>query len=195
MRRPLMKPNVYTDVRLRAGTGFLIPVLAGQVVQTLHTVIARHPNQFALAFPKSKGGELPTPGQCIRVFATDLAFLEGLINALEDSPFFSATVIEKVRDVPENWAGPWVSYERFRIPSRRGKGTPEQLSKRQRLRHKRLEESRTLPFLKIHSGSTGQRVVLTFSTRTSSNCDGGGEPDAYGLSRPETTVWLPLITS
>ncbi len=188
-----MKPNVYADISLRANTGLLIPVLAGRVVEALHPAMARHPGCFALAFPYAKQGPTTTPGHHVRVFATDRTLLEGALDIIECETLRECVHAGRIRDVPADWAGNFVAYERFRIPSRRGKGTPEQMSKRQRIRHKRLAQARDLPFVKVHSKSTGQLAVLTFTTLIAPNKGLSGQPDAYGLSRPQATVWLPFI--
>jgi CRISPR-associated endoribonuclease Cas6/Csy4 subtype I-F len=189
----MMKPEAYVDIELRAGMGVTIPVLAGQVVQALHPGFQQSPGQFALAFPDLKVGETPTPGHRVRVFALSRAGLETLLDGLETPSRKDWLHVGRIRAVPQDWGGSWVAYERFRIPSRQGKGTPAQQEKRARLRRQRFGAARSLAFLKVHSASTGQLAVVTFHCRRQEKPGEAGLSDGYGLSRPSSQVWLPAL--
>lgn len=186
-----MMPNVWMDVRLRPGMGVTVPVLAGLAVQAAHGVMARHPDTVALLFPKMISGQNPTPGFCIRLFAQDVAAITAVAEAVCCPALAGCMEPGGVQRVSTPWSGSIVCCERFRIPARAGRGTPAQLEKRQRLRHKRLAEARMLPFLRVYSASTQQTVTLTLRQGKSTGAELGGCPDAYGLSRPSHTVWLP----
>ena len=189
-----MKPKVHMDLALQPGMGVTIPVLAGLAIQSIHGVLARHPGSVALWFPKMKAGENPTPGFSLRLFAETGEDLERAVLALRQPRYADLVKLGPVQAVPDAWAGPWVICERFRIPSRKGKGNAEQMQKRQRIRMKRLAEARQLPFVRVRSGSTGQAVTLTLTSRQAPSAPNpGGDPDSYGLSRPQSQVWLPKL--
>lgn len=196
-----MVPEYYADIRL---AGKFLPYNASRVIRRLHELIAQHPDTYALTFPHMKtgnlSGELPEIGNVVRVFASnreavDLALdhLEIGLNGKESSSH--GLQVGRVRPVPDNHDGAWVSYQRFRIPARRGKSEQHQ-EKRSRLRMKRLQEAKLLPYFILDSASTRQTFSLivnpvwrdTKPDHSVEHCDG------YGLSSNEHPVWLPDLT-
>jgi len=196
-----MKPDHYADIKL---SGKTIPVIAAKVARLLHTLMAEHPDTYALAFPGMKigtqAGEQPQIGSMIRLFASSTDAVEQALDRLElemltDSTQNTAPPIHtgRVRTVPADYRGPWVTYHRFRIPARRGKSEQHQ-EKRLRLRAKRIQEARVLPYLILQSASTRQTFSLIIQPQEHSiKTDSTGIPDGYGFSSKESPLYLPKL--
>jgi len=188
-----MRPEHYVDIVLRGGAGVTVPVLAGKTMQVLHGVYARTPGRFATALPAMKHGEAPTPGHIVRVFSESGDDLDRLADAVEGVRNLRAFLtVARIKRVPDDTDPRMEEYRRFRIPSRKGK-SPEHQEKRMRLRLRRVTESQEMPYVMLHSGSTGQSFSM-FVLRVSPSEPGTiGEPDSYGLSRSTVHVPLPVI--
>lgn len=184
-----MQPLIYTDLRILAGGSDqrrpgADPRATGLVFGALHQQFRRQPGQYAVAFP-SRHGHLAL----IRVFAEGRPQLDQLVAAVATAG--------SVRDyahigypqwVPADYAGPWLQYRRYRIPTRkadRHEGAP--------LRARRLAaaDARNLPYLLVRSGSTGQAFGLRFEVIPGAAQSGECQPDGYGLARASAPFSLP----
>ncbi|HQT42538.1 MAG TPA: type I-F CRISPR-associated endoribonuclease Cas6/Csy4 [Halothiobacillus sp.] len=200
-----MKPDHYADIEL---SGKSIPAIAAKVVQRLHPFMSEHKDTYALAFPGIRvgmeSGEQPRIGGCVRLFANSREAIEQALDHLEigivsGSDFVTEKQLSplihigRVRKVPDDYDGTWVTYHRFRIPSRRGKSEQHQ-EKRLKLRSRRLQESRVLPYLILQSASTRQTFSLIIQSQEHKVGTGiTGILDGYGFSSKEAPVYLPSL--
>ena len=189
-----MKPDHYADIILRSDAGVTIPVIAAQVMRVLHTCFQARPDTYALAFPEMKFGEDPKLGRVLRLFAGSQSEVEHALDQVEnDDRLKPFALIGRIRQVPADYDGGWVTYQRYRIPARRGK-SPTHQEKRLRLRAKKLDEARLLPYLILKSTSTQQTFSLIIEQQKHVLAlSRDGTPDVYGLSRKEAPVFLPTL--
>jgi hypothetical protein len=97
------------------------------------------------------------------------------------------------RSVPEDYAGPWRLYQRFRIPSRKAERIPGRS-----VRLKRINEAaaQDLPFFQMASKSNGGRFRLYWSTQPYADNELHTHepyPDSWGLSTTTNLVPIPDI--
>ena len=173
-----MKPLAYFDIEIRGaasgGAGQIpaLPVMA-RLIKVLHGIFSDHPGKYALALPGMRTGEHRHPGHVARVFADNRDQLHDVQDALQRNERIHGYVLYgRPVEVPENYAGKWIEYRRYRIP-----GTGSRLEK---CRDYRMQHADTLPYVRIGSKHTGQAFSLYFAVydgEKSENC----EPDSYGL--------------
>lgn len=185
-----MTPRAYFDIEIRgaasAGGGQIpaLPVMA-RLIKVLHGIFSDHPGKFALALPGMRTGEHRHPGHVVRVFADNRDNLRLVQGALQRNERIHGYVLYGwPAEVPQDYAGKWIEYRRYRIP-----GTRSRLEK---CRDYRLSHADTLPYVRLGSRSTGQAFSLYFAMydgEKSENC----EPDSYGLSIPTKRFCLPDI--
>jgi CRISPR-associated endoribonuclease Cas6/Csy4 subtype I-F len=189
-----MQPDYYADLTLRSAAGVTVPVIASAVMQILHSVFTENPNRYALAFPAMKMGDAPTPGHILRLFSESRDEIETASDRIEQNTRLSPFVITgRIRRTPEQYEGEWVEYQRYRVPARRGKSEEHQ-EKRLRLRAKRLEEARNLPYFLLSSASTQQSFSIMIQQHIyPSRIEPTGSTDSYGLSRKEAPLLLPRL--
>ena len=115
-----MNPRVYVDLRILPSGGDarapgVDPRASGLVFGAVHRHMRAHPGRFALALPDGRGFMA-----VLRVFADTREELDGLAEALQDSPLVrDYAVVGYPKRVPEDFDGPWLQYRRYRIPTRR----------------------------------------------------------------------------
>ncbi|MFM2056633.1 MAG: hypothetical protein RLY71_1018 [Pseudomonadota bacterium] len=186
-----MTPRVFVDLRMLPSGGDarvpgIDPRAAGLVFGAVHRHMRAHPGRFALALPEGRGFMA-----VLRVFADTRDELDALAEALHAVPTVrDYAVIGYPQRVPEDFDGAWLQYRRYRIPTRRADredGAP--------CRARRIEfaESQRLPYLLVHSASTGQsfglRVCVLAGTPNAQPC----APDSYGLARSSAPFSLPVL--
>ncbi|HEY1092702.1 MAG TPA: type I-F CRISPR-associated endoribonuclease Cas6/Csy4, partial [Burkholderiaceae bacterium] len=91
--------------------------------------------------------------------------------------------------VPEGFTGPWVSYRRYRIPSRRAERKAEG---NLRLRRIQTADAAELPYFSLRSQSNGQTWRLYVEARPAATAE-QAEPDAYGLATQSRPLALPRL--
>jgi len=189
-----MRPDYYADLTLRSAAGVTVPVIASAVMQILHSVFTENPNRYALAFPTMKTGDTPTPGHILRLFSESRDEIEAACDRIEQNTRLNAFVITgRIRRAPEQYEGEWIEYQRYRVPARRGKSEAHQ-EKRLRLRAKRLEEARNLPYFLLNSASTQQSFSIMIQQHIyAARSETIGATDSYGLSRKEAPLLLPRL--
>lgn len=193
-----MQPRVFIDFRVRASATLPLPAAASKTLAALHKTFVERPGLFALGLP-----DAPEQGlRCLRVFASQASELESLAFRVRDAP----ARISDVVTVPEDYAGPWVRYKRFRISTRKndvsgpwlkaGKPTDERAFAKPEgmLRERRIRQAMEAqwPYFEVHSASTGQHFRLIVEPIAA---DGPltetVEPDSYGLSVTTRPFALP----
>lgn len=185
-----MIPAHYVDLELLGGadtTDSPAVVLRSQAFQKLHGVFAKHPGEFALALPERGLGAL-------RVFASTREVLDTLAGVLDGDRWFRAyTRLGYPRAVPADFAGRWVAFARYRIPTvRSDRNAVDGISA---LRDRRLREAgrRRLDYFNVHSRSNGSRFSLTVERVEQDGLPREGVPDSYGLSTRGRLFALPEI--
>jgi len=91
--------------------------------------------------------------------------------------------------VPEDFAGPWISYRRYRIPSRKAERKPDG---NLRLRRIQAADTAELPWFTLQSQSNGQAWRLYVEAQPAPAA-GSAEPDAYGLASASRPFALPRL--
>lgn len=181
-----MKFNSYFDIELLQTNGIVPAVLAGAVIQVLHGCFVELKKKFAIAIP---GSEIFHFNK-IRVFGYSRNELDTLVKELEKiSTMNNYCRICYPREIQEGYGGPWISYCRFRIPSRKSERNPGS-----QLRNRRIETASKLPYVILSSQSTKQRFSLHFEVkRINQGIENqmSGEPDTYGLARKNNLFFLP----
>lgn len=184
-----MMPSVYVDLHVLGSGGDtrsagVDPRAASLVFGALHGVMRQMPGKFAVAFPEGKGFF-----RVIRVFASNREDIESMANALSASAAArDYSILGFPRFVPQPYTGPWVSYRRYRIPTRKSDRKPGAPC---RLRRLNYAEQQDLPYLIVRSTSTGQTFGLKFEVSKASPSFGDSQPDSYGLARRTQAFSVP----
>ncbi|WP_153114634.1 type I-F CRISPR-associated endoribonuclease Cas6/Csy4 [Rhodocyclus tenuis] len=182
----MMEPRHYVDFQLGPRPS---PITAALALKVLHGVFGLYTGQYALALP-----DYPRSFPRLRVFAASREALDRLVTATETHPGFAEGPARIGRfaypkAVPEDFNGPWVSYRRYRIPSRKAERKPEGSL---RLRRIQAADEAELPFFALRSQSNGQAWRLYVEAQPASDA-GPGEPDAYGLATASRPFALPRL--
>lgn len=175
----------YLDIRVVTPEGMSMHELRNDVVSRLHDIFADAPkHSFALAFPEYQGKLL---GEAIRVFGRDRALMDKLSIQLQHHFFFrDYTNVSSINTVPDDFNGPYVSYERFRVPNRNSnKGNPHR-------REKQLLQSKQLPHLTVTSNSNKKTFLIPILI-TEVNGDTTFTPNGYGLGSRTNKIALPFF--
>lgn len=184
-----MTPRVYVDLHVLGAGGDTRkpgadPRATSLVFGAVHGAMRSLPGRFAVAFPHGKGFL-----SVIRVFASDRQDIDAFAEALTPhSAVRDYAILGYPRTVPEDYSGPWVSYRRYRIPTRkadRKAGAPC------RLRRLQFSEKHDLPYLIVNSVSTGQVFGLRFEAVKDVAPTSDAQPDGYGLARRSALFSVP----
>ncbi|WP_106477909.1 type I-F CRISPR-associated endoribonuclease Cas6/Csy4 [Phytohalomonas tamaricis] len=182
-----MQPRWYCDIDVRPAP-LPRPTAASAIVRVMHGVFRKAPGRYALAMPSHDR----LAHSVLRVFASSRDELDTLIESIrEATTLVEQGMIQYPRSVPEDYAGSWSVYERFRIPSRRAERIPGRS-----VRLKRVQEAnaRVLPFFQMKSESNGGRFRLYWSVQpyTAENpSTHESHPDSLDLSTTTNPVPLP----
>jgi hypothetical protein len=181
-----MEPRHYVDFQLGPRPS---PITAALALKGLHGVFSLHEGQYALALP-----DYPRSFPRLRVFAASREALDQLVTAIEAHPGY-ADGLAKVgrftypKAVPESFTGPWVSFRRYRIPSRKAERKAEGSL---RLRRIQAADAAELPYFSLRSQSNGQTWRLYVEARPATGAE-QAEPDAYGLATQSRPFALPRL--
>ena len=179
-----MRPLWFLQLRAASDGTVAAPVVRTQMLLRLHPIFREQPGRFAIALP-------PSPGS-LRVFSHDRNALTDLASSLGTLPWWrDYTAHEPVTAVSVDFAGPWVSYRRFRIPTLRSDRHVG--SQHGQLRARRLASatSRRLDYFVVQSRSTGQRFALTVERFPEVSGECVFAPNSYGLSSSASPLALP----
>ncbi|MBZ9539577.1 type I-F CRISPR-associated endoribonuclease Cas6/Csy4 [Modicisalibacter tunisiensis] len=185
-----MQPRWFCDIEVRPQP-LPRPMAASAIVRVLHGAFRQAPGRHALAMPS----HARLAHSVLRVFASGRDELDALIANIREAPsLLEQAVIHYPRSVPEDYAGSWSIYQRFRIPSRRAERIPGRS-----VRLKRVQEAnaRELPFFQMKSDSNGGRFRLYWSVQPYTGSEPKvreSTPDSWGLSTTTNPVPLPDIT-
>lgn len=160
------------------------PILLARLMSILHGVFRSKPETFAIALPARGFSSL-------RVFARDRADLDFLAGAIQSNWFIrDYTRLGYPVSVPADYAGPWVSYRRYRIPAVKSDRNAEPGQPTLGQRRSAQAEKDGLVYLISHSESNQQKFSLYVQSVAG---DGPGEfkPNSYGLASSERVFALP----
>lgn len=161
------------------------PANAALAMKVLHGVFSSHPGQYALALP-----DYPRSFPRLRIFAASRGDLDQLVAATETHRTLSMIGrFAYPKTVPEDFAGPWISYRRYRIPSRKSERNPDG---NLRLRRIQAADSSELPYFTLQSQSNRQAWRLYVQAQTVAAAE-PAQPDAYGLASASRPFALPLL--
>lgn len=186
-----MRPRVFVDVRILPTGGDARqlgcdPRATGLVFAAMHRHMRAHPGRFALALPEGRGFMA-----VLRLFADTRDDLDGLADTLQQSRLVrDYAMIGYPQRVPEDFSGDWLQYRRYRIPTRRADRNPGAPCRTRRMA---FAEDNALPYLLVHSASTGQSYGLRISILPGSPNTGPCSPDSYGLARRDAAFSLPVL--
>jgi CRISPR-associated endoribonuclease Cas6/Csy4 subtype I-F len=182
-----MVPRHYVDMAVVRGHR---PLAFALLMKALHGAFGAMPGRYAVAFPGYGSGAGLNK---VRVFAGQRDDLDALVAALQDCVAFTDKLVEPryPQTVPENHAGPWASFSRYRIPSRKADERREGA-----LRIRRMHEADEVKMLYVAMSSrSNQQSFRLYVRKTGADGPlGPCEPDAYGLSvssRPFAVPDLP----
>lgn len=176
----MMEPCHYADFQLSPRPS---PITAALALRVLHGVFGLYPGLYALALP-----DYPRSFPRLRVFATSREALDLLVTTTEP-PLNEIGRFAYPKVVPEDFDGPWVSYRRYRIPSRKAERKPEG---NLRLRRIQTADAAELPYFALRSQSNGQSWRLYVEAQPAS-APGLAEPDIYGLATASRPFALPRL--
>jgi CRISPR-associated endoribonuclease Cas6/Csy4 subtype I-F len=185
-----MRPDYFLDIEARL-TGSVgekgaaaLPVVT-RLLQALHKLFDSYPGRFAVAFPRMRTGDTRHPGNLVRVFAETRADLDIIAAGLAGNHRILGYVrFGAPREVPQDFAGEWIEYRRYRIPNRG--------SRLEKCRDYRLTDSQRLPYLRLASASNGHAFSLHIEPRQGErtmSC----EPNGYGLSSAGRPFAVPAM--
>lgn len=191
-----MQSTAYCHIEVRGtsmkGHGTMIVPVLTQLMHVLHGIFSRYPNfHYAIDLPEMKNGTANKPafiGHMMRVFSSSRDGLDHLLDEIEQHEKLNDyLVIGRVRKVPENFNGKWVSLHRSRIAPRT---QPEN-----RFRELALQKSRQTPYFQVKSKSTQQSFSLLIDRRVygSGTVPSEGKLNSYGLSHSKMPFYLPDI--
>lgn len=173
-------PRHYVDFQLGPRPS---PIMAALALKVLHGVFGLYPGQYALALP-----DYPRSFPRLRVFAGSREALDRLVAATETS-LDEIGRFAYPKAVPDDFAGPWISYRRYRIPSRKAERKPDG---NLRLRRIQTADAAELPWFALRSQSNGHAWRLYVEAQPAS-VPGSAEPDAYGLATASRPFALPRL--
>ena len=184
-----MTPRAFIDLHI-AGSASDARTLGvdiratGLVFGVLHGFMREWPGRYAVAFPKGRGFL-----SVIRVFGSTREDIDLLATSIVDrSAIRDYAIVGYPRVVPEDYTGPWVSYRRYRIPTRKADRKPGAPCRARRMQ---LADERDLPYLIVRSTSTGQTFGLHFETLEQAPRTQDAQPDGYGLARRSAPFSVP----
>ncbi|MEJ7137840.1 type I-F CRISPR-associated endoribonuclease Cas6/Csy4 [Amphibiibacter pelophylacis] len=193
-----MTPQWYINLRIAAaiepgahelvqtgGPGALANAVMGRLLYAVHAICAHKSIRFASAFPLARSGELPHPGNLLRVFIASREEADALLEALEAREFLMGYVLlDRPRKVPQEVRGS-VSYALCRTTSRKNINTVT--------RQRQIERGNALPYVRMHS-SSGESFSIRFDVvKRDGAPDTDCKTNGYGLSTRATPCYLPAI--
>jgi len=183
-----MHASAYLDIRVHGGadTDLQPAVLRGRLLGILHGCFRQLTPRFAIALPSQRNE--------LRVFATERAHFDSLVDALHTHRWIRDYAhIGYPREVPTDFAGPWIGYRRFRVPTVNSDRHAQ--DGRSALRERRLLEAqqRGLEYFHLHSASTQQRFVLAVETVPHAEPGTHFSPNSFGFGSTDNPCVLPHL--
>ncbi|MDZ4124830.1 MAG: type I-F CRISPR-associated endoribonuclease Cas6/Csy4 [Hydrogenophaga sp.] len=193
-----MTPDWYVNLRIAAaiapggtglaqmaGPGALANSVMARLLNVVHAIGARQSIGFAVAFPMARQGTNPHPGNLLRVFVSSREQADNLLEALEAHEFLMGYVLlDRPRKVPEGVSAS-VSYQLFRITSRKNLNTVT--------RQRQIERGNALPYVRMFS-SSGEAFSIRFDVvKRDEIADTECKANGYGLSSRSAPFYLPEV--
>lgn len=161
------------------------PAAAAEVIRVLHQAFVFVPGTYAIALPDAD------PFKRIRIFAETATVLHDLHAHLQDEPaIHQFGYFRAVAAVPQPFDGKWVSYRRYRIPTRKAERNPGGTV---RVRRILQADALRLPFFDMRSKSTGQNFRLYIQPCPAEPNASALLPDGYGLASATRPFALPVL--
>ena len=162
------------------------PILLARLIKILHGVFCEKPETFAIA--------LPAQGfSSVRVFSRDRAELDFLAKAVQSHWFVrDYTRLGYPVSVPADYAGAWMTYRRFRIPSAKSDRNAKVGQPTLGQRRSAQAQKEGLVYL-ISDSQSNQHKFSLFVKCEAATGPGEFRPNAYGLSSSERAFALPDI--
>lgn len=173
-----MRPCYYLDFTAPPGQRAK-PYAVAQTFSQLHAVFSNVPETFALA-PVPPYEAAP---QGFRVFASTQADLEMLTSLLGAAALPGGNI----RQVPDDFSGRWLTFSRYRIPTRKQERHPEGNLRERRLRN---ADEQQLQFVPVSSNSNRQNFRLYIARTQGPQQREECVPNTYGLA--SQTRWFTL---
>lgn len=190
-----MIPRFFVDLRLNGvdeSGGLSIPVMANQAFRILHGAFRNAPGEYALALPKCKPGKGSTVGDVLRVFASDEAKVTELLANISGHHFIrDYCSISAIQQVPDDFAGPWMRFRRFRPSNKNAGRKTEELT----LREKRMAfaAEKKLPYFLVSSHTNSHSFSVFVQVEEGEQGAMEAQPDNYGLCVSSRPFSLPVI--
>lgn len=178
-----MSVEAYVDLTPRPGHA-AAPVMP-LALRVLHDMFSRAPGRCALALP-----DYPHALTRLRVFGLTSADVEPIIERGRQHMKLRACLdVSELHAVPPAHDGGWLSYRRYRIPTRKAERHPDG---NLRLRRMQAADVAQLPYFAMSSTSTGQCWRLYIQAENVA-VPGDFAPDGYGLARASQPFGLPVL--
>jgi len=167
----------------------------GKLLQTMHAFFTENPNKFYTGLERN-GEEFE-----VFVFSASLESIEEFCSYIEKNRYLKRAIsFARTKSVQEDV--PLVEYRRVRIKTFKeidkacsflrksaGEKRAKQYAENQTMKFK---QSRRMRHIHMTSASTGHKYTVVVDKRTApDSAVSGGNPDSYGFSGKEHTVYVP----
>ena len=190
-----MMPRVYFDIEALAAaedTGMSAPALRGRMLALLHPLFAAKPHTYALAIPAGRQAVCDRGGGALRVFASSRDDLDALVGSLSRLPWIRDYArLQYPASVPENYAGAWVAFRRYRVPSL--KSDRRTGAEAGQLRQRRMQnvQKEKMDYFIVSSKTTEQRFTLAVRRESGAPPQAECLPNSYGLCSAHNVFCVP----
>ena len=190
-----MMPRVYFDIEAVAAaedTGMSAPALRGRMLALLHPLFAAKPYTYALAIPAGRQAVCDKGGGVVRIFASSRDDLDALVASLSQLPWMRDYArLHYPAAVPENYAGAWVAFRRYRVPTL--KSDRKTGAEAGQLRQRRMlgMQKEKMDYFVVSSKSTEQRFTLAVRREPGTPPQAECLPNSYGLCSAHNLFCVP----
>ena len=190
-----MMPRVYFDIEALAAaedTGMSAPALRGRMLALLHPLFAAKPHTYALAIPAGCQAVCDRGGGALRVFASSRDDLDALVDSLSRLPWIRDYArLHYPASVPENYAGAWVAFRRYRVPSLKSDRRTGAEAGQLRQRRMQTLQKEKMDYFIVSSKTTEQRFTLAVRRESGAPPQAECLPNSYGLCSAHNVFCVP----
>ena len=190
-----MMPRVYFDIEALAATedtGMSAPALRGRMLALLHPLFAAQPHTYALAIPAGRQAVCDRGGGALRVFASSRDDLDALVDSLSRLPWIRDYArLHYPASVPENYAGAWVAFRRYRVPSLNSDRRTGEEAGQLRQRRMQTVQKEKMDYFIVSSKTTEQRFTLAVRRESGAPPQAECLPNSYGLCSAHNVFCVP----
>lgn len=190
-----MMPRVYFDIEALAATedtGMSAPALRGRMLALLHPLFAAKPHTYALAIPEGRQAVCDRGGGALRVFASSRDDLDALVDSLSRLPWIRDYArLHYPASVPENYAGAWVAFRRYRVPSLNSDRRTGEEAGQLRQRRMQILRKEKMDYFIVSSKTTEQRFTLAVRRESGAPPQAECLPNSYGLCSAHNVFCVP----